>query len=228
MPPPTLEEVKTQLKASENMTYRQQTQINAWVDLQAGTTANRIMLAAHFASAWHAGQKRKHKDVPYTEHLLRVAGRVMLRADATEDMVCAAFLHDAIEDQATSPEREAIIQEGLTRLGGTVPELVHGLTNSKIPGPRAHRKKMDRARLATQSREVKLIKLIDRIDNLTESLDDCRLGLDKNWAFNSLYADESAALLEVLKGVDSSLELELVFRAGALKALCVANLSAET
>ena len=62
---------------------------------------NHRLKAADTAANWHAHQRRKGKhEEPYINHLLEVA---MLVAEATEgkrpDLVVAALLHDAIEDQ---------------------------------------------------------------------------------------------------------------------------------
>src|SRR6267142_486618 len=59
-----------------------------------------ILKAAQMANFWHQDQRRKNNGRPYITHLIRVAGRVCLRPDSTEEMVAAAYLHDAIEDQA--------------------------------------------------------------------------------------------------------------------------------
>jgi hypothetical protein len=84
--------------------------------------------------------------------------------------------------------------------------LVYELTNvSKVEHPewnRAKRKSADRERIRTISREAKIIKLIDRIDNLRE-MDGC--GDD----FLEVYKSESKLLLECLRGVDQKLEAEL-------------------
>ena len=61
----------------------------------------RALKAAHAAASWHVHQRKKGvAQEPYINHLLEVAALV---ADATEgrdpDLVIAALLHDAIEDQ---------------------------------------------------------------------------------------------------------------------------------
>jgi len=68
--------------------------------------------------------------------------------------------------------------------------------------PRKDRKAMDRAHLATVSREAKVIKMLDRIDNLS----DCDAAPR---AFRGLYAMESAMLADVVGDADPRLESEL-------------------
>jgi (p)ppGpp synthase/HD superfamily hydrolase len=65
-----------------------------------------ILRAADSAARWHVHQRRKGAaGEPYINHLLEVA---MLVAQATEgsdpDLVIAAVLHDAVEDQEVSLE----------------------------------------------------------------------------------------------------------------------------
>jgi (p)ppGpp synthase/HD superfamily hydrolase len=59
---------------------------------------NLIIKAADLANIAHEGQKRKYNGRPYIEHLMRVAGRVTLLSDSTEEEIAAAWLHDVIED----------------------------------------------------------------------------------------------------------------------------------
>ena len=89
--------------------------------------------------------------------------------------------------------------------GEKVASYVYELTN--IPkefrpdANRAERKRQDRERIATISREAKVVKLIDRIDNLRE--------IDPNEGFAQKYADESMLLVEVLEDADPVLATEL-------------------
>jgi (p)ppGpp synthase/HD superfamily hydrolase len=117
-------------------------------------------------------------------------------------MVAAAWLHDVIEDCGVTAEDLA------EHFATGVVRLVVELTNpsKKHPDlPRAERKRMDREHAALVSREAKVIKLADRVDNLQETADDPRTPCD----FVKLYRRESADLLEVLRGADKGLEQEL-------------------
>lgn len=158
-----------------------------------------IIAAAQLARRAHATQKRKYTGRPYVEHPARVAARVALHTEATEDMVAAAFLHDVLEDtQATQGDI-------LVGTNQDVLDLVIWMTNpSKKRGDlnRSQRKAMDRDHLSKAPREVKLIKLLDRIDNLAE------MGL-ASWDFKVMYAQESLLLLEAIGDVDTDLWKEL-------------------
>lgn len=156
-----------------------------------------IILAAQLANKAHKGQVRKYNNRPYITHPIRVAGRVATHSKATEEMVAAAFLHDVLEDCGL---------EWFSSLATTFPkktcEIVLELTNTKIPGlKRAEQKQLDREKLSTASVEAKIIKLIDRIDNLHE--------MEPKNPFTAIYAGESRLLLDVLKDADADLAEEL-------------------
>jgi (p)ppGpp synthase/HD superfamily hydrolase len=147
-----------------------------------------IINAAQFAAQAHANQKRKWTKTPYIEHPMRVAGRVCMIEGCDEEMVAAAWLHDVSEDCGTP------IGQLERRFGETVANLVQELTNSSKKFPhlsRAQRKEMDRNILACASTPAKLIKCVDRIDNLQEMT-----GAEAS--FVSLYVAESLLLAQVL------------------------------
>ena len=158
---------------------------------------NKIILAAQFARGCHSGQLRKYTGRPYITHPARVAARVSIHNVATTDLVCAAWLHDTIEDcDVTASDLE-------TRFGETVANLVIDMTNtSKASGEnRAKRKQMDRDRIAAVCRDAKILKLVDRIDNLME--------IDRDSDFAKTYAQESILLAGVLEDADTELFDEL-------------------
>lgn len=164
---------------------------------------NHIIKAAQFAATYHTGQTRTD-GTPYIYHPMRVAGSVTLHHGATEEMVIAAWLHDTIEDcgvTALQIERE---------FGLKVSELVLELTNpSQLLGMKAkginreNRKKFDHEHIATISREAKIVKMHDRIDNLNDSPKG-----DKGWV--KKYARESMDLYEVVRDADMTLAAKLI------------------
>ena len=85
-----------------------------------GTDLDRVKRAAEYAEAKHAGQKRKSGE-PYVVHPFGVALTITdLRLDVPS--VCAALLHDCIED--TSATNEEIAEQ----FGEDVMFLVDGVT----------------------------------------------------------------------------------------------------
>ncbi|MGQ0622000.1 MAG: RelA/SpoT family protein [Panacagrimonas sp.] len=122
-----------------------------------------VRRAYEFGALEHAGQNRTSGE-PYIFHPLAVA-RVLaeMRMDATT--LCAAILHDVIED--TKVSKEAVAR----KFGDDVAELVDGVSKiGKIEGmSRAERQAESFRKLLlamTQDLRVILIKLADRLHNL--------------------------------------------------------------
>ena len=170
---------------------------------------NKILEAAAFAAEAHRGQTRKwgHTHLPYIVHPMRVAGMAAIHPDTSETMVVAAWLHDVVEDSGKT------LEDVRMNFGRQVADLVDWLTNASkgMKAPRAERRKIDREKLSRAPWMAKLLKLLDRIDNLTESRDDKLTPPD----FVKLYRAESLLLLdECLRGVDGELEDRLRWLAG--------------
>lgn len=166
---------------------------------RARTPQNVILRAAHFARHAHAGQRRKYQDQPYIYHPARVAGRMALHPEATEALVAAAFLHDVVEDTPHSLDE---IEE---HFGPEIARLVDELTEASLgmAAPRSVRMQVDREHYARVSREAKLLKLLDRIDNL-ESIEQAPVN------FVHKYCQESRLLAEVIGDADAELKAELL------------------
>ncbi len=157
--------------------------------------------AIMLAKLAHSDQKRKWTQLPYFSHCLRVMDETVKIEGATEEMLCAAVLHDVVED--TPYTLSYIIKE----FGNTVGMYVDGLTNKSKEDKtlnRAERKKVDRKRLANCCKEVKQIKIIDRIDNLLD------MPIEKCIDFAKLYVEESQLLFDTaLWDVDNILSPKL-------------------
>lgn len=120
-----------------------------------------VLKAADAAARWHAHQKRKGAaQEPYVNHLLEVASLV---ADATDgrdpNLVIAALLHDAIEDQEVPRE---IIAEVF---GEDVAALVEEVTDNKSL-EKHERKRLQVEHASKKSAHAKIIKLADKTSNL--------------------------------------------------------------
>ena len=90
----------------------------------------RFMDAVDYARHIHI-ERRKGTDIPYMAHLLGVASLVMgevghAEFPITEDMVIAALLHDAVEDQGGLARLKDIEQN----FGPNVANKVEGLSDS--------------------------------------------------------------------------------------------------
>lgn len=155
---------------------------------------NRILRAAFVARIAHINQRRKYNNVPYVTHPARVAAMVSIHLEGDEDMVCAGYLHDTIEDTWVDFQ---LLSE---LLGPSVANLVQELTNPSHGSPenRRTRKQKDLEHLKTVSHKAKILKLIDRLDNLLEMQ-----GADTD--FKRKYAIESKALVETIGDADTEL-----------------------
>lgn len=60
--------------------------------------------AIEFASKKHALQRRKSGDIPYINHPIQVFN-TLVKANVTDyNVLCAAILHDTVQDTETTPE----------------------------------------------------------------------------------------------------------------------------
>ena len=125
-----------------------------------------VLRAADAAARWHVNQRRKGAtQEPYINHLLEVASLV---ADATHgkdpDLVIAALLHDAIEDQKIPQE---VIAENF---GEDVASLVMEVTDDKTK-PKEERKRLQIVNAPNKSPRAKLLKLADSTSNVKSVTD---------------------------------------------------------
>jgi (p)ppGpp synthase/HD superfamily hydrolase len=120
-----------------------------------------VLQAADAAARWHVHQRRKGSaQEPYINHLLEVASLVTDATGGTEpNLVIAALLHDAVEDQGVAPETIA------NDFGKHVADIVMEVTDDKSL-PKAERKRLQVEKAEAKSREAKLIKLADKISNV--------------------------------------------------------------
>lgn len=151
--------------------------------------------AKEFATLWHGsiGQKRKYTGEPYINHPAAVV-ELVRSVPHTEEMLCAAWLHDTVEDTpCTLDEIERVF-------GFDVAALVEMLTDVSKPsdGNRKTRKAIDREHTSKASPEAKTIKLADLIDN-------SRSIVKHDPKFAKVYLAEKSLLLDVLREGDNSL-----------------------
>ena len=120
-----------------------------------------VTKAAYRAAQWHAGQRRKGAaQEPYINHLLEVTALVAEATGATDaNLLIAALLHDAVEDQGIS--RTAIADE----FGDDVATLVMEVTDDKSL-PKAQRKALQVSHASHKSPRAALIKIADKTSNL--------------------------------------------------------------
>jgi GTP diphosphokinase / guanosine-3',5'-bis(diphosphate) 3'-diphosphatase len=125
-----------------------------------------IIKASAFAAAKHRNQRRKDAEAsPYINHPIALAD-VLANEGGIEDptVLCAAILHDTIEDTETTPE------ELERHFGRHVAAIVLEVTDDKSLEKHV-RKQLQIDHAPHISREAKLVKLADKICNLRDILD---------------------------------------------------------
>lgn len=122
----------------------------------------RYVEAASFAADAHGSQMRKTagKQIPYITHPLRVAERLRRAGVTDQDILCAAVLHDVVEDTPIS------LEQVTTRFGPRIAGFVSEVTDNKSL-PKVARKLAQIEHAPHMSVESRLVKMADKIDNLS-------------------------------------------------------------
>jgi HD domain len=131
---------------------------------------SRLARALELAGRLHAADRRQSE--PYVNHLLRVASRIVSHFRVRDaDVVCAALLHDAVEDHAAALAPDGSQASALAALGGQfgarVAELVAAVTNPPYePGRSAHEQYREHVAASLAACPwARVIKASDFIDN---------------------------------------------------------------
>lgn len=117
--------------------------------------------AVRFATEAHKGQVRKGTKKPYIVHPIEVA-KIVATMTSDEEILSAAVLHDTIEDCA-GVTKEILCE----RFGERVAELVAGESEDKSR-TWEERKGTTIQRLKTESRELQMIALADKLSNMRD------------------------------------------------------------
>jgi (p)ppGpp synthase/HD superfamily hydrolase len=163
---------------------------------------NIVKKAEEFAIALHTEQ-RKWSGEPYHNHLRRVTNTVFLFTD-NPDLLAGTWLHDSHEDYPEVVPLSRLANE----FNNLVATLVYELTNVYVRENslyknwnRDKRKTAECERLARCSYSARLIKLADRLDNIT-----CYKQQDPEFIDHGYYVSETRQLLEALEGTNTILE----------------------
>ena len=152
-----------------------------------------------FADQAHRGQKRKYTGEEYIQHPIAVALEVRKQFPDDSSMVCAALLHDVLEDTDVDHAQlrvflhqqcNSIAAERILKL---VVELTDVYTKEAFPHlNRAHRKRLEAHRLSSVSYDAQCIKRADIADNsLTIN--------DHDPKFAAVFNSEKALLLSLMQ-----------------------------
>ena len=159
----------------------------------------RLIDALAFAAHKHRDQRRKDVEAsPYINHPIALARVLSVEAGIDDvDVICAALLHDTIEDTETS---EA---ELLQRFGPRVAAIVAEVTDDKEL-PKQERKQLQVEHASQLGREARLVKLADKICNLR----DVANSPPPTWplARRREYFDWAKRVVDGLRGAHAGLE----------------------
>jgi guanosine-3',5'-bis(diphosphate) 3'-pyrophosphohydrolase len=158
-----------------------------------------ILDALAFAAHKHKDQRRKDVAAsPYINHCIAVAN-VLVREGEVDDpiTVCAALLHDTIEDTETTAD------ELREMFGAEIRDIVLEVSDDTSL-ERMERKRLQVEHAAHISSRAKLVKLADKICNIFDVADHPPSG----WSLTRRqeYFDWAKEVVERLRGVHPTLE----------------------
>ena len=134
-------------------------------EFEAGSLP-RFIRALEFASRKHSTQRRKDAGAsPYINHPIALVSILAVEAGIDHpDVLCAALLHDTIEDTDTTRAELA------EKFGGVIADIVVEVTDDKNM-PKQVLKQAQIEHAPTLSRAAGLVKLADKIANLRDVAD---------------------------------------------------------
>ncbi|MGV1016795.1 MAG: HD domain-containing protein [Fluviibacter phosphoraccumulans] len=158
-----------------------------------------ILKAAHFAAEKHRNQRRKDVDAsPYINHPLALASVLAVEGGVENpETICAALLHDTIEDTDTTVEELSAL------FGDRITGIVLEVTDDKSID-KAVRKEEQIRHAPHISPEAKLVKLADKICNLRDIL--ASPPADWSAGRKSDYFDWANRVVAGLRGTHAALE----------------------
>lgn len=131
---------------------------------------SRVVSALNYAAQQHRDQRRKDEKLsPYINHPISLLHLLSVEAGVTDrDVLCAAVLHDVIEDCADTAEDRAKRAMEIEKLfGASVLAIVQEVTDDKEL-PKAERKLKQIEHARHLSHGAKLVKLADKTANLRD------------------------------------------------------------
>jgi (p)ppGpp synthase/HD superfamily hydrolase len=155
--------------------------------------SNRVFQAIEFATKAHGGQFRKGTKIPFIVHPINV-GRKLIELDAPEDLVIAGFLHDTVEDTATT------LEDIDKFFGEKVATLIGFISEPDKTKPWKERKQHTLDKLKNASSEIILLECADKLDNIKDINRDYEQEADNLWSrLNASKEDQLWYYLELSK-----------------------------
>ena len=159
---------------------------------------NLILKATKFSALKHQSQKRKDRKTPYIIHPISVA-MILAEIGGIDDkeILSAALLHDTIEDTDTTAGEIEI------EFGSRVRGIVEEVTDNKLLSY-AERKQLQIDHAPKLSKEATLIKISDKISNITDVINERPPEWDNNRCDE--YIDWAEAVINNCHKVNTPLE----------------------
>ncbi|MGH8800133.1 MAG: HD domain-containing protein [Casimicrobiaceae bacterium] len=129
---------------------------------RASDPAGLLLKAVAFAAEKHRDQRRKDADAsPYINHPIELASLLSAQGIGDLTVLCAALLHDTIEDTNTTGE------ELRREFGDAIADVVLEVTDDTALD-KAERKRLQIEHARSLSHRARLVKLADKICNLRD------------------------------------------------------------
>lgn len=161
-----------------------------------------VIKALRYAAKAHRDQRRKGaRQAPYINHPIDLMHLLWNEGGVRdENILCAALLHDTIEDTTVS-------YEDLRReFGSDIANLVHEVTDDKSLA-KEERKRLQVQHAAHKSLQARQIKLADKISNVRDVVSDPPKGWPKERIINYIHWARDVAT--GLRGSNQALEAVL-------------------
>jgi GTP diphosphokinase / guanosine-3',5'-bis(diphosphate) 3'-diphosphatase len=158
-----------------------------------------LLKALAFAAHKHRDQRRKDAEAsPYINHPIELADVLVNEGGITEvEVLCAALLHDTVEDTDTTPE------ELTDAFGSRIARIVAEVTDDKRL-PKDVRKRLQIEHAPSLSHEAKLVKLADKLCNLRDVAE--RPPAKWDLARRREYYDWAKRVVDGMRGTHARLE----------------------
>lgn len=189
----------------------------------------RLHRALKLAVKAHKKQDRDGKaPLPYVSHPIDVLNRLRYDGGETdEDVLCAAVLHDVLEESQVSP---SVIED---KCGRRVLELVKEVTRREPPAPMTEeltdeeiwhlRTRLLLQEISAMSAEAKKIKLADRASNMASALvskeakDLYRYARQSEWILEKIDREICPKLWVAIRTAVDSVQMPEAYRAMQLR-----------
>jgi guanosine-3',5'-bis(diphosphate) 3'-pyrophosphohydrolase len=189
---------KADLLADEMIANLKYNVLKEVAETEKAKSISLLFKALAFSAEKHTKQRRKDIDkTPYINHPISLANILAQRWVIDENVLCAAILQESIEDA------ERTVGELQEHFGEKIASIVLEVTDDKSL-EKSVRKQKQVEHAASISHEAKLVKLADKIANITDIIN----APPEDWSNDRKkdYFDWAKAVVDNLRGAHQGLE----------------------